>query len=113
MDRYLGNKKKAVVNTLNKASLRSEGETGSKGVLNADSGIYDSRGKDVEDPVMKTAFVLKGTLVKAVDLDGDPDSPKHEGLTEVILPNKNGDFYGGERVWLISDKIDWPDKVRR
>ncbi len=113
LDRTMRNGKKVAANGLKKMNLKSEAEVGVIGTVNSDAGIYDSNGEEVKDPVLGSAVAPAGMLVKSVDLESNPDSIKHEGLTAVILPNKKNEFYGGVKVWLVSSKVDWPDKVRR
>lgn len=99
-DRWSDNNKQCLANRLDKSSLKSEPEAGVVGTLTANSGVYDDRGAEVW-------AIKKGSKVKAADLLGKRDSLDSEGMTKVILHNKNGDFFGGNVVYIPSRKINW------
>jgi hypothetical protein len=106
LDRLAKNKKQAVVNYIDKKSLKSERESGTFGVVSSRAGVYDENGTIVTVNGTE-ALIREGVRVKAVDLDGKPASGKLEGMTKIIIPNSHGDFVDGNIVYIPSQKINW------
>jgi len=99
-DRWTGNKKGEIANSLNKSSLKSEPEMGKFARVIEDSQIYNQIGQPV-------FFVQKGTTVLVKDLDGKKTDEGSEGKTKVMLPNRQGDFQQGNEGWIPTRKLDW------
>ena len=99
-DRWTGNKKGEIANSLNKSSLKSEPEMGKFARVIEDSQIYNQAGQSV-------FFVQKGTTVLVKNLDGKKTDEGSEGKTKVMLPNRQGDFQQGNEGWIPTRKLDW------
>ena len=101
-DRWSGNQKQVLANHFDKSSLKSEAEVGVIGTLPEETVVYNSR--------MQAVWKMPaGEEVMAANLDGHPKSQKFEGMTEVMLRNKYGDFAkgNGNVVFVPSRKINW------
>ncbi|EKE20070.1 MAG: hypothetical protein ACD_8C00057G0021 [uncultured bacterium] len=100
IDRISKNHKQAIVNTLDKYSLKSEAECGVFGIINENSGVYDENMKEVW-------YIKVGAKIKAADLSGKPAEAVPEGYSRVVIHNVRGDFADGNVVYIPSRKINW------
>ncbi len=95
-----GNKVGEIANSLDKGSMKSEPEMGIFAKVLEDSQIYNNS----RQPVFS---VQKGSTVLVKDLNGQKADVDSEGMTKVMLPNRNGDFQQGNEGWIPTRKLDW------
>lgn len=100
LNRWTGNKKQEAANYLDKGSLKSEPEMGKFARVKESSQIYNQAGQP-------TFFVQKGTTVMVKNLDGEKADDTSEGRTRIMLPNRLGDYLGGNEGFIPTRKLDW------
>lgn len=102
VDRWSGNQKQTLANKIDKKSLKSEPESGIIGTLASNTWAYDGD----KNPVWE---LRKGAEVMALSLSDENSaaSKDSEGMTLVMLRNKNGDFAKGNIVLVPSRRINW------
>jgi hypothetical protein len=94
-----------MANRLSKWSLQSEKEAGIFARTSKDCRVYNLSGQSLTS-------LKDGDLVYVLSTKGKEKTIDGEGRTQVMLPNQDGDFIGGQRVWIPSRNINWDWKEK-
>ena len=98
LDRWSHNQKQTLANKLDKNSLQSEPEVGVIAILPEETVVYNNKGQAVWK-------MPAGTKVMVMNLKGYPKSEEVGGMVMIMLENKYGDFVRGNKVFVLSNKI--------
>ena len=98
LDRWSQNQKQTLANKLDKSSLQSEPEVGVIATLPEETVVYNNKGQAIWK-------MPAGTKVMVMNLQGYPKSEEVGGMAMIMLENKYGDFVKGNKVFVLSNKI--------
>lgn len=98
-DTWSYGKKLSLANTLKERDAKSASRIGVIGELAEKSWVYDDKNNPLGE-------YIASTPVKAVDIKGK--SPVvNEGMVKIMLTNPQGDFVGGNIVYVPNRKVKW------
>lgn len=89
-----------LANRLDKYSLQSEKESGIFARVKNDCRVYNSKNQSFTS-------LKKDDLVYVLNTEGKQKNTDGEGMTQIMLPNQDGDFIGGQKGWIVSRVINW------
>lgn len=88
-------------NDLDLKTLKMQPQGVADGVVNENATLHDDSGKPI------AAVAEAGKPIKTVSLEKRQFAGNPETFVKIMLPNINGDFYGGSAGWIPVRKVDW------